>query len=223
MKQKIKDYYINKKYDNIKIKNKKMYNYFIEKTDSYLPILIMGAGSNTYPMALLKSGFDIRVIDFDAKRIEEYANKIQDEENYYYKNMEFDKIDKNFESGSFSGIWIDDALLFCNIDEVENILLKLFELLDDEGYIKINFIVGIRPLKIFDTNFEPTTKFKITKLLNTINRKNLDIVNKDAIIEPMMKQLKDIKIFELVKYTEEINIDKFDFPVNIASTIIRKK
>lgn len=200
---------------------KKMFKYFIDKCDSYLPILIMGAGSNKYPLAFLKNGFDIRVIDSNKLLIEKYQNEIGDD-GYYYNNMDFNEIGKKYEPQTFSGVWIDNSLIFNTHEQIINYLYTLYNILDDEAYIFIKMFVNLQPTKIENFEIESFSEFKLNKMLSKVNNLILEKENKDIYID-FSKKINDIIKLDLVKYAEVTDISSYKQPTRIASAIIRKK
>lgn len=225
MDKKIKEYFAKKhseKRPQTYKNTKKMYNHFVNLTDSYLPVLVLGAGTNKYPLALMKSGFDIRVIENNKQLVDKYLEQLNDD-GYIYKYNEFSKISEEYVEGSFSGIWVDNSLIFDKINIVENYMYDFYNLLDDEGYIFIKFFVSVKDEEIFGIETSSNSEYKFNKMISRVNKRVLDEENKDIIIDVAMKKLTDIKTFQVVKYSEQIDIENYGRAISVASAIIRKK
>lgn len=200
---------------------KKMFKHFCDKCDSYLPLLVMGAGSNKYPLAFLKAGFDIRVIDSNKLLIEQYQNEIGDD-GYYYQNLEFKNIDLDFTPNSLSGIWVDNSLIFNTHEEIIDYLFKMYNLLDDEGYIFIKMFVNVQNLNVNGFDVESCSEFKINKIISSVNNLILKKENEGVYID-FAKKISDIIKLDLIKYADITDLSSYDQPTRIASAIIRKK
>lgn len=224
MNEKLKKYYLEKNYplnNNKLIENKKMFSFFKQKVDSFLPVLILGAGNNKYPLQFLKSGFDVRVLEFNETKIKQYEEDLN-EKDYYYQKGEFNDMDKIYNQNSFSGIWIENALIFNEQKNIKKMLIKMYDLLDEEGYIFIKLFETLTQIKVNNFEIEPLSEFKLHKILSQINNEILEKANENIYID-FHKKIVDIKHFELIKYFTQIDVKSYDQTLRIANIIIRKR